>query len=147
MEQTLIRDVTLNEGRNRGMRMRTYGEASPIDGSTRKLPAELAICKRIGELLGKHYPGHPFMVEVNFVQGLAHISIPVLLGNWAYLLKLDNIANHADFTSAVVKAGGEILERFGIPRSTIDVAAYLKAFGSIPRIGEYRAGDRKHIPG
>lgn len=147
MEQVLIGHAKVQDGRNRAMHVRQYAEASPIDGTMQAVPAELALCKRIGAILNHHYKGHPWMIEVNFVQGMAKIGIPVLLGNWTYNIRLDEIVNDADLRSSVLRGGGELLERFGIPRNTIDVASYLAALGSIPMIGNFRARDRKLIPG
>lgn len=142
MESVLVRDVKVQHGRNRGMRHRLYAEADPFTNTTERVPAELALCKRIGDLLSKHYAGHPWMVNVDAKQGIAQISIPVLLGNWSYILHMDKIDDQV-----IVKAGGEILERFKIPRTTIDIAAYLTALDTIPMIGNFRARDRQRIPG
>lgn len=143
MEQVLLRTAKVDHGRNKGMTVRLYGEASPFDGTMDRVPAELALCKRMGRVLDFHYPGHPWAVSVDIRQGVAQISIPALLGNWAFILHLDGDTSD----QMIVRAGGEILERFHIPRSTIDVAAYMKAFKANPLTGLFRASDRKRIPG
>ena len=51
------------------------------------------------------------------------ISIPVLLGgNWVYFIK------GCDLTDLkVVEAGGEILERFRLPRGAFELGSWLEA--------------------
>jgi hypothetical protein len=142
LEQVLLKTVDVQHGRNRGMRHRVYGEASPYSGNAEKLPAEIALCKRIGDTLSHAYPGHPWMVSANSDQGIAQIGIPVLLGNWTWNFHMDKDITDED----VVRAGGEILERFKIPRSTIDIAAYLSALKSVPMIGRYGAKHGHLIP-
>jgi hypothetical protein len=73
-------------------------------------------------LLQTSYRGHFWRVEVDSHQGVCTITIPVLLGNWKYIIHLDKLT-----PQAVIRAGGEILERFKIPRSAIDVAAFCEA--------------------
>jgi len=118
-----------------------YGERSFHTG-TDKIPAELAMCRMIVRVLNEHYPGHPWSVEVMADQGVAKISIPELLGqNWGYILHLDTM-----MPRDVVKAGGEILERFKIPRAAVDLSAYAQAQSTIPLIGRFKPGHGKLIP-
>jgi hypothetical protein len=119
----------------------TYGERSGIDGRTDQIPAELSICKEIGRVLNAAYPGQPWMVEVDLDQGMAKVGIPPLLGSWTYNFYLDRISDEG-----LKKAAGEILERFKIPRSGVDFAAYMQAEKDIPMIGRYRGGHRALIP-
>lgn len=87
---------------------------------------DLDLSRRIGEVLERHYPGHFFLVEVDSRGGIAHISIPILTENWRYNIPLPLL--HGDPSMRmVVKAGGEILERWRIPRSGLDVAAFRAA--------------------
>lgn len=84
--------------------------------------ADLTTTKWVAEVLHSHFRGHFWSVEVSSHQGLCRIGIPVLLGNWTWNIPLP-LLTHA----MVLKAGGEILERFNIPRSSLDVAAFVKA--------------------
>jgi hypothetical protein len=86
------------------------------------IAADMDMAKQVGECLHKHYRGHFWAVHVDSKQGVCLISIPVLLGNWKYLIKLRDLT-----PLAVFNAGGEILERFNIPRSALDVAAFCEA--------------------
>lgn len=126
------------------MRMESYGERSSRDGDTTQIDYELTVAKAIGRILQAHYPGHPWFVEVMADQGVAKITIPPLLGmNWGYILHLDKIGASP---RPVIEAGGHILERFNIPRSTIDLAAYITAEEKNPLMGFYRAGHGHRIP-
>lgn len=83
---------------------------------------DMQTARGVGRLLHSHYAGHFWSVEVDSRQGVCLIGIVLLLGNWKYKLPL------ASMTPAdVIRAGGEILERFNIPRSSIDVAAFVNA--------------------
>lgn len=79
-----------------------------------KLPAELAICKWVSALLHAHYRGHFWGVQVQ--GGIVRIGIPALLGNWTWNIPVRHLT-----PQLVVKAGGDILERFNIPRSSLDM--------------------------
>ena len=83
---------------------------------------EMSVASNVMNVLQRHYPGHPWMVRVDgkgaykaaLINLLAimrpqdHyvIPIPVLLGG-----------SINDFRRLVINAGGEIMERFAIPRS------------------------------
>jgi hypothetical protein len=82
----------------------------------------MAIAKMVAEDLHTYYRGHFWAVHVDSKQGICLITIPVLLGNWKYKIPLTGLT-----TEMVVRAGGEILERFNIPRSSLDVAAFVAA--------------------
>lgn len=139
----LMNSARLQLGRGK-MDVKVYGERSSRDGTVEHVPAELRLCKEFANVLNRHYPGHPWSVEVMVDQSIATIGIPPLLGvNWAYVLHLDKI--DVDYKQ-VVEAGGEILERFHIPRSGIDLAAYVAAIAANPLAGSYRSNHRKVIP-
>lgn len=87
--------------------------------------ADLALGKKIMEVLEKHYTFHNWFVDVNLQAG--HCSIQLMYeGNnlekriWKYgfllhvkdLLTLDEIA----FEKKIMSCGGEVLERYGITR-------------------------------
>lgn len=132
----------------RGMKVKTYGERAGRSGDTDAIPAEVRLCKEMARILFAHYPGHPWSVEVHAEQGYAFITIPPLLGaNWGYILHLDKIDGDA-FRSSVIEAGGNLLERFNIPRSTIDIVHYLELEKKIPLLGNFRASQahRSLIP-
>lgn len=144
-EPTLVSRARVQSGRD-VMEMRAYGERASRDGDISKIGAEVTIAKAIGRVLQSHYPGHPWFVEVMADQGVAKITIPPLLGmNFGYILHLDKLDSDAGMKS-VVEAGGHILERFEIPRSTIDLAAYIAAEEKNPLTGFFRASHADRIP-
>jgi hypothetical protein len=83
----------------------------------------MMVAKAITRVLLSQYRGHFWVVESNRAQGIAWISIPLLLGEWKYIFKLSE-----ELTPAmIIRAGGQILERFNIPRSNLDVASFIAA--------------------
>jgi hypothetical protein len=95
---------------------------------------DIALAVRIGDALTSHYPGHPWFVEVDSNGGLAMISIPAITGRFAYVLKLRLLGSDPSLKS-VIRAGGEILERWKIPRSRLDAAAFNAALKRVPKNG------------
>lgn len=84
---------------------------------------DLMVAKAITRVLLSHYRGHFWVVECDSAQGIAWISIPILLGEWKYIFHLSE-----DITPAmIIRAGGEILERFNMPRSNLDIASFIAA--------------------
>ena len=81
--------------------------------------AEMQVAKVIGEILHKHYPppkGMPFWwaVSVNGRGGVAYVYNLALSGTHGYILHLHNLYS-AGNDKLVMRAGGESLERFGMP--------------------------------
>ena len=87
------------------------------------IKTEIEAARHIHCLLRRFYPGHSWCVEVSIQKGGVAISLPVLLGgNWVYFIK------GRDLTDAkVIEAGGEILERFRLPRGAFELASWLEA--------------------
>jgi hypothetical protein len=81
----------------------------------------------IAEELLKHYPGHPWTVKVKkwanpqrTILGGAMVSIPVLMPEGSgYNIPLVLLRDAHSFVRNVKKAGGEILERYQLPRSGV----------------------------
>lgn len=84
---------------------------------------DMMVAKAITRVLLSQYRGHFWEAYCDSKQGVAWITIPLLLGNYKYVFRLSD-----DITPAmIVRAGGEILERFNIPRTSLDVPAFLAA--------------------
>lgn len=79
-------------------------------------PNDMVMAKQIADVLGRHYPNHPWMVHVNGKQGIAVIRNRMLSGQWGYVLKLKDVISATDLDAKAMKAGGEILERFRLKR-------------------------------
>lgn len=116
---------------NGQMNMHGQIDTAGIDSNPRQQETEMRIAKRIGDVLYAAYPGHLWAVKVHLDQKTAgaQISLPVLMGAaTCYAMPLTALLSSPNDLERVVReAGGHILERFRIPRSGIDVAAFLHA--------------------
>lgn len=104
----------------------------PDDGfdheNAERVANESVMARDIVELLNFYYPGHAWEVTVDSRQGGAQLRIAVLMtGTQCFFMRFDDIATAADFRRTVRNAGGELLERFKIPRSAFDLNAYIEA--------------------
>ena len=98
------------------------GEGNEVDPY---LAADLALTKRIAETLERHYSSHPWMVSVTHAQGVAMIKLPILMKrDQVYVIHIANLANDPGLKT-VVRAGGELLERFAVPRSDFRLDDFL----------------------
>lgn len=94
---------------------------------------DLALTKRIAAVLEAHYPSHPWMIEVSHAQGVAMISLPIIMRmNQKFVLHTDRLTSDPSLR-AVVRAGGEILERHNVPRSGFRLDHFLHARAANPR--------------
>lgn len=95
--------------------------------------ADMALSKNISETLMAHYPDHFWFVRVDCAQGVAFIRIPILMGaTLNYILPLALLAGDPS-NRCVMRAGGEILERYRIPRSGLEKG-----------LPDFHAAQRKH---
>jgi hypothetical protein len=93
---------------------------------------DLALTKQIAEILERHYPSHPWMVEVSHAQGVAFISLPIIMRrNQRFVLHIDRLKSDPGLRS-VVRAGGELLERHNVPRSGFRLDHFLHARAANP---------------
>jgi hypothetical protein len=75
------------------------------------------VCRAIGKVLHSHYQGHDWNVWVSREAGIAKIWLSCLMNpQFPYVLKLSESIQPSD----IMRAGGDLLERYGIPRSTVD---------------------------
>lgn len=79
---------------------------------------DLIFAKEMAEALHQAYPNHLWAVTCDGVQGVATIRNLALSGLWGYRLLLPKIYSMSQFKAKVLRAGGEILERFGQRRGT-----------------------------
>lgn len=80
-------------------------------------PAEQFVAMRIAQLLQAKYPGHLWGVHVK--RSVATIHNMALSGSHGYLLHMDKFRTEDDFNNKVIRAGGEILERFAVSRGKV----------------------------
>lgn len=93
---------------------------------------EFALASSIVDLLTKSYPGFAWSSNVMSVQGVILIRECTLMDEKTpFILRIPEIDHSEQFFSrSVVKAGGEILERFFLTRDPIDA---------------FRANDQKNM--
>lgn len=84
------------------------GEASSA------LKADL-LCKHIGQTLKKHYPNRAWYVDVSIEGGVAKILSPSISLRHGFLIHISGKTND-QIEKDVVRAGGEVLERFKLSR-------------------------------
>ena len=75
--------------------------------------------------LQKHYPGHYWMVECNIRQGMINVYNLLLSGKYGFRLQLGGIFSYSQVAADVMRAGGELLERFNLPRGKFNVEKWL----------------------
>lgn len=97
--------------------MQIYTE---IDRHTENDTKDIALCKEIYDILDIHYSGHLWQVGANSETGIIDIKLLYPDGrnritNFGYTLKIKDI-EPPYIKKKVIKAGGELLERYGLPR-------------------------------
>lgn len=80
---------------------------------------DMLLAKRASDQLAKHYPNHLWGVNVDSEGGVMNIFAFNISGRYGFRLKLSTVYTDPDL-KCVMRAGGEILERAGMPRSYWD---------------------------
>lgn len=83
----------------------------------------MQLARQVAAALNRHYPGHPFVVDV---QGGGIIIRHLLIGivadavlrrkGFGYLLPRHKMGTPREVEHSAVQAGGSMLELFGLPR-------------------------------
>jgi len=81
--------------------------------------ANQSIAKEVAECLNKHYPGHAWAVTANVETGLVQVRNLKLSGKLGFILKMDDMSTDPGMR-LVIRAGGEILERYRLSRRGIN---------------------------
>jgi hypothetical protein len=93
------------------------------EGSASRAAYDLWVARRAYALLDRAYPGHGWQVIADSAQGYVGVRLPILTGgNWAYLIKWPDLT-----PAQVIRAGGELLERYRLPRGRFEVGTFLEA--------------------
>lgn len=101
-------------------------EPSSLDPDGLRVEYDLWVAKRAMELLQDKYPGYQWSVRADSAKGSLTFSLPLLLGScWCYHVAWDDLD-----PAVIVRGGGELLERFRLPRSMVDLAAMVVARGN-----------------
>ena len=74
---------------------------------------DVLLAKNAAAILDKHYPGHLWGINVDGAGGVMQVFNLALSGRWGFILKLDKIDPEL---KAVMRAGGELLERYRLKR-------------------------------
>ncbi len=97
------------------------------------------IAKEVADLLMRHYPGFLWAVSIDSRDhvGVLDIRNLSLHGQWGFRLTLKQYFDGLDTRKKIVRAGGELLERYRMPRGKFDDTAY----NHIPsdRFGNFKA--------
>lgn len=96
-----------------------------LDENATSTMNDMLLAKQIAETLMAHYP-HPHLWAVTCEghTGIATIKNLNLSGTWGYVLKLPKLYSASSLTKDVIRAGGEILERFHMDRGQFNEAQY-----------------------
>lgn len=92
------------------------------DGADGISASGMILVKNVAETLLRHYPGHLWAVNINEEGGVITVMNLALSGNWGFLLKLSTVQNDPDLKS-VMRAGGELLERYRLRRGRYEPGA------------------------
>lgn len=89
--------------------------------------ADLRLTKLIADCLERHYPAHPWMVQVSHAQGVAMLALPILMKrNQKFVMHIGDLKSDPGLRT-VVRAAGEILERLEMPRHGFALDHFLSA--------------------
>lgn len=81
---------------------------------------DILTARTMAEALHAAYPGHFWAVSCDGQKGFADVRNLALSGDWGFRIRLQGIYSASQFKKDVLKAGGEILERFHLSRGKLD---------------------------
>lgn len=92
--------------------------------------SDIAVCRSVARDLEQFYPGHMWLVGANHEAGTVLIDLPYSkppkLREFRFMLYISTVIG-SDGPEHVRRAGGELLERFGLPRGPASQEAYERA--------------------
>jgi hypothetical protein len=88
---------------------------------------DYVLAKNAAETLHKHYPGHLWAVSVDRQARMLDVRNLALSGRWGFRIALQPVYSGTQFDKLVMRAGGELLERYRVRRGAADhdVLTYL----------------------
>lgn len=95
------------------------------------IPWELAVVRKAGAIIERHYPGHPFEIRVDAKQGVLMLRLNPLMGLYWHVIHLSTLVGDPSYR-AVIRAAGEILERYQMPRAGFSLDHFLAARAQVP---------------
>lgn len=81
---------------------------------------EMGACQQVGDALERHYPGWMWMVASPPKSGMVFVKSGFMDPAYGFKLNLPRSYSASDLAHEAVLAGGELLERVGMPRSKYD---------------------------
>ena len=93
--------------------------------------ANAELGKAVGTALARFYPGHPWGVASEIEHGILKICIQGFT-QWQFVLKISRLKGDPAM-KAVMRAGGELLERLGMPRKGFSMDAWRAANQAMPQ--------------
>jgi hypothetical protein len=84
---------------------------------------DYVLAKNAAETLHQHYPGHLWAVSVNQRARMLDIRNLALSGAWGFRIPLATIFSGTQLDRLVMRAGGELLERYRVQRGAANVEA------------------------
>jgi hypothetical protein len=102
---------------------------SGYDGESDEfLKADMDLAGQVAEILLSYYPGYLWKCRASSKGGIITIQLPPLIDDpHKFVLHMRKINGWPDLVKKCIWAGGEMLERFKVPRSSINLAAFMDA--------------------
>jgi len=91
-------------------------------------PTEMNMASRAASQLDKHYKGYKWQVAVR--GAVAIVRNPALSSDMGYFINLNDPS--VTFEDAIMRAGGEILERHNLRRGNVDLTSYAEEASKSP---------------
>lgn len=101
------------------------------------------LVKNIADYLERHYPGWLWAVRPNEHGGVVTIYSLRLSGKWGYLLHLKTVQQDPRM-DCVIRAGGEVLERFKMRRGPYDYQRWQAAQRTINGMVAFDISDKSN---
>lgn len=114
-----------------GYNNRTLSFEATDELELRRASADKALAIQISDVIQQHYPGHRFVVKVSSRQQIVQIQLAPFMGNLWYKIGLPYLVNDPSM-KRVIRAAGEILERFRMPRAGFSLDDFLRARAQVP---------------
>lgn len=115
---------------NRPMEMNFEADYAGVDARTYAAAVECVrkekeISRAVAIVLLKHFAGYPWEIKTEMEREAAMVRLPLMPPNFYYILPFKKFMTGPSVMEKVVmKAGGELLERFNLSRKGIDFAEY-----------------------
>jgi hypothetical protein len=97
--------------------------------------AKVSTAKWTGELLNRHYPGHPWNIEVIMSKtgGLIKMQLMGLMpaDRW-YVCQLHDVISDPGGRKTILRGAGELLERYQLRRGAFSIDDWQQAMMLVP---------------